>query len=61
MKLCPDCGGPGHPKWKAHVFVNTRKVRLVNTDRHAPGYMRMYMAVRRAVVAGKAERWPKCN
>ena len=34
--------------------VNTEKTG-VNRDRHRPGYMRMYMAVKRAVEAGRAE------
>ena len=51
--------------------VNTLK-RLVNTvsgavntkpvgkkDRHVGGYMRMYMAVRRAVISGRACPWPR--
>ena len=90
MKLCPECGSPEHPSWKAHVFVNTRKTAVntlkmaVNTmqgisekrgshkpeqvgstpapatdDRHRDGYMRMYMAVRRAIKAGRADPWPK--
>ena len=33
MKLCAECGSPEHPKWKAHVFVNTKKDEVVNTLR----------------------------
>ena len=71
MKLCEVCGSPEHPAWKAHSFVNT-KTEPVNTpktvvntkaasngDRHAEGYMKTYMAVRRAVKAGRACPWPK--
>ena len=74
MALCPVCGSKEHPSWKAHVFVNTERTpvntlrRAVNTmqsnvrkgrDRHQEGYMRKYMAVMRAVKAGRACRWPK--
>jgi len=63
--LCSICSTP-HEKWQAHVFpsVNTpqkvvnTEMKPVNTDRHSPGYMRMYMATMRAVKAGRAE-WLK--
>ena len=72
MKTCPECGSPEHPNWKAHTFVNTlnklveravntvpKERKPVNTDRHRGGYMRTYMAVRRAVGRGMACWWPE--
>ena len=72
MKLCEVCGSPEHPDWKAHTFVNTKSESVntekvvvntpkisVNKDRHSVGYMKSYMALRRALKAGKASRWPR--
>ena len=52
---------PGKPVNTKPALVNTRTA-LVNTklvDRHAGGYMRMYMATRRAIARGVASAWPR--
>ena len=38
----------------APVNTNVKVVRLTGGDRHREGYMRQYMALRRAVKAGRA-------
>lgn len=64
--LCSLCGSR-HEAYQAHVFTKLSKpvntavntnAAAVNTDRHAPGYMRVYMATRRAVKSGRACSWP---
>ena len=67
-RLCDVCGDR-HEAHQAHVFKTashavSHKPKMANTYRYRDPekrrwYMRIYMAVRRAVKAGRAEWWPR--